>query len=534
MLLAAPSAGVADAALGDSNTFARGSSQTPDHGGGAIHDMRRCGSVRQRVPRASTALALVVGVLAAALAIDRAGVPMAAADAPVSSPVPPHPAGADPWLATINWWRSFGGAADGSGLGIPPVREDPALDAGPAAHVRYLTAIWPSGSTYCGHGSDAAHPRPAGDYTHNVLFCGRPTLASAVDGWMNTPYHAPPLLSPSMLTVGAAIATAGTGSAAAARSGPGGPLDRPYTWPAPGSVLPATTMLVEETPDPTALCPPVRGQRPGQPIFAWFPDSRALGSATMVDAAGPVPLCVLGTAGGDRALIAGDRADSFVLFPQRPLSSAGPATATLATTTATGTPDTLTWSFHPVTTPAAVTASISTGAPGTAVVDVPGPLGSDGGTPVLELQLLLHPKALGVGGDPAWRIPVGGVGRQTVKVPPGDYWACVAARNAVGWSSCGTFSRLVVSLGTAGAPAAGFVPVDPVRLVDTRVPGAEFGRLVGGRVSVLDLRGVAPADATAVALNLAAVTPSGSGWVRAFACTAARRRRRTSTRTTPA
>ena len=67
---------------------------------------------------------------------------------------------------------------------------------------------------------------------------------------------------------------------------------------------------------------------------------------------------------------------------------------------------------------------------------------------------------------------------------------------------------------------AGFKAVDPVRLVDTRLPNQMFGRLQAGVVSTLDLRtavGV-PSGATAVALNLTGVDPALNGWVRAFAC----------------
>jgi hypothetical protein len=83
--------------------------------------------------------------------------------------------------------------------------------------------------------------------------------------------------------------------------------------------------------------------------------------------------------------------------------------------------------------------------------------------------------------------------------------------------------------GTAAAPAAfapvpgtaGFQPVDPVRLVDTREPGAAFGRLRPNATAVLDLRPLMPAGTQAVALNLAATGASESGFVRAYPCNGA-------------
>jgi hypothetical protein len=69
----------------------------------------------------------------------------------------------------------------------------------------------------------------------------------------------------------------------------------------------------------------------------------------------------------------------------------------------------------------------------------------------------------------------------------------------------------------AAGTSAGFVPVDPVRLVDTRLPAQQFPRLTAGSMSVLDLRGSMPAGTTGVAVNLTA-DRSANGWVRAWAC----------------
>jgi hypothetical protein len=65
--------------------------------------------------------------------------------------------------------------------------------------------------------------------------------------------------------------------------------------------------------------------------------------------------------------------------------------------------------------------------------------------------------------------------------------------------------------------AAGFLAVDPVRLVDTRVGAGGVSRLAAGAVSRLDLRELAPAGATAVALNLTG-TRSDDGYVTAYPC----------------
>jgi hypothetical protein len=66
--------------------------------------------------------------------------------------------------------------------------------------------------------------------------------------------------------------------------------------------------------------------------------------------------------------------------------------------------------------------------------------------------------------------------------------------------------------------SSGLVPVDPERLVDTREPGAAFGRLQPGAVAVLDLRDRMPAGTEAVVLNVATADSDGAGWVKAAPC----------------
>ncbi len=66
---------------------------------------------------------------------------------------------------------------------------------------------------------------------------------------------------------------------------------------------------------------------------------------------------------------------------------------------------------------------------------------------------------------------------------------------------------------------AGFVAVDPVRLIDTREPYQQFGRMSAGSVAELNLNSFGvPPGATAVALNLTADQPSVDGYVRVYPC----------------
>ena len=74
----------------------------------------------------------------------------------------------------------------------------------------------------------------------------------------------------------------------------------------------------------------------------------------------------------------------------------------------------------------------------------------------------------------------------------------------------------VTTVATA-APAAGYVPVDPVRLVDTRFgTGTGAIPLHAGCTLVVDPD--LPATATAVAVNVTAIRPASNGWVTAYGC----------------
>lgn len=69
---------------------------------------------------------------------------------------------------------------------------------------------------------------------------------------------------------------------------------------------------------------------------------------------------------------------------------------------------------------------------------------------------------------------------------------------------------------------AGFVAVDPVRLLDTRIAGPTSARLSAGGRLALDLGGIGvPAGATAVALNVTAVGAANNGYVRVYSCSSA-------------
>ena len=551
--------------------------------------------------------------------------------------ITPPPTGDDPWLATINWWRSFGAAVDGSPF--PTVTNVAADNTGPKNHVDYLVNIWTKGSTYCNHFEDPAFPKTPGvNYWHNVLFCGMPTLTAAVDGWMNTPYHGEPLLDPSTARVGAARnATPSGTSASAALIAATNPISTTYVWPKNGGVVPRTRWWGGESPDPTAVCAPETGSTLSQPVFAFFPQTRRFVSSTVTSNGAAVPHCALG-------LTPSSQVRSVTIMAKRPWVVGATVTATVTTTAVDGSDrQTLTWSytvaglsqqipievvsdiesvtvtvpeptadqtgglpidrwtlqvwrtndnvsslptlqiglpgpgqwnvhldagyyhFCLVTTTALGTsrcsqivsrsvtaASVNTAAPagtvapvGTAApvlrvlpqvpvevnsgaesvtVTVPEPTADQsGGLPIDHWNLRVWRTSDSLSSPPRLQIALPGPGQWNVRLDAGHYHFCLVTTTALGTSRCLQIVSRSVTAGpfSAATPVAGFEPVDPVRLLDTREPGAPVSRLRANEVATLDLRTRAPQGTVAVALNLTATGTAGDGFVRVYPCTAA-------------
>lgn len=74
--------------------------------------------------------------------------------------------------------------------------------------------------------------------------------------------------------------------------------------------------------------------------------------------------------------------------------------------------------------------------------------------------------------------------------------------------------------GPDGSGLGGFVPVDPSRVLDTRLPADGAAPVPAGGVRAVRFAGVAgvPADATAVTVNVTVTEPSAAGFITAFPC----------------
>ncbi len=461
--------------------------------------------------------------------------------------LPPTPAGPDPWLETVNWWRSLGASLDGTP--IPPLVNDAAANAGPQHQASYLAGVWAAGSTYCGHGAAPGFPRdPRVDYQHWVLDCYSPNLTKAVETWMNAPYHAVPLLGPQLTWIGAGSASATGRTASTAVTGGDRPLDRTYLWPANGGVLPRLGMQVYESPDPTLVCPPEHGPFPGQPVFAFFPTSRRFVASSLADAAGPIPSCEINhtSDGSVRAAI---------LLPKRFFTAGSTVTASITTTALDGSDrQTVTWSFTALDlanvglgtltpAPAATGTSgylavtprrlLDTREPGQAfgrmsggqvhVLDLRSTRPSDADAVAVNLTAV---GAAGAGWVRAWACnstmpetanltpqPGPPVASAAI-VPLGDGRVCFQSLTDV---------DLVVDLNgwLTRSSNVGMVPSEAGRVLDTRASTSAVRRLAAG--ATVSLQVVPPnTGTTAVALNVTAVDPGADGYITVWPCNAAR------------
>ena len=273
--------------------------------------------------------------------------------------VPNPPVGEDPWLESINWWRSFGGSIDGTPM--VNVIDSSATERGPQNFVDYLMYLRRMGSDYCSHWEDPAFPKQPGvDYAHSGLACELNNLSAAVEAWMTTPYHSGGL-SPHINRISTGFGSYNNRTAASLLLQQSIIFNKTYVWPKPGGYMPRQRWLGGEWPDPTVVCPPVAGEitTNGQPAFVWFPRAnqysnpqRKLVSLTASDSGGVVPICIpMITDYSARpylqqAATTGTVISDSALFPQR-MWNAGAATISLVTTDVNGADrQTLTWSFE--------------------------------------------------------------------------------------------------------------------------------------------------------------------------------------------
>jgi len=459
------------------------------------------------------------------------------------------PADAD-WLTSVNYFREM--------AGLPPVTEDVRLSFGAAKHACYILH---NGLT---HDEEAGRP----GYTREGDEAGRrsnvalstkfgASSRSHIELWMTGPFHAVGVLRPNLRSTGfgrcddEATPKWHSGAALDVRSGavePKPARTTPIVFPGDGTTT-NLRQFIAETPDPRQFCgyPEGVSAQVGLPLIAMMPEE-VLGdvTSTITGPTGLLETCTLSalnTNGGARSLLAEE--NTIVAIPRHPLSE-GTYSVTMTSQSRT-----VRWSFT-VDADAATVAALPTASPTgpaggfdllapTRVVDTRTSLGATR----LAANVVSTIRIAGSNGVPAGVAAVSA--NFTIDQPATagflTVWSCDAPRptaSTVNFSAGDSVSNaatvpldaggrlcvfsnvatdLVIDVnGSYGIDgAAGFTPIAPARVMDSRVPLGATGRLAAQQTVVLPIAGV-PESASAVVLNVTSVDAGRRGFVTVYAC----------------
>lgn len=250
----------------------------------------------------------------------------------------------------MNWVRES--------VGLGTVTEDPALSAGCARHLDYLTQLSAEvGSPQLAHEEDlsksyaSAEGNEAG--INSVLSIGEGEIADAIDGWMETLYHRLPLIHPGLTVIG--VAVSGRYSCLQYRPGTDGSVDAPHEifWPPADIEETSRTFGGAESPCPTVDDPLAGGSCPGSAAIAsiglngWGALDAVTATLRNVDTGVDVPLYRVYYDGGPSVHEQRGYVDGTVALVPPPDSALELALyeATVNATVA-GTPQTYRWRFR--------------------------------------------------------------------------------------------------------------------------------------------------------------------------------------------
>lgn len=462
-----------------------------------------------------------------------------------------HAVADNDWLGIVNTYRQM------SGLGTIGANSTWSSEAKAHSCYMLLNGIshdedsWKPGYTY---GGDVA------GNSGNVAVSSSLTATARnhIDLWMTGPFHAIGILRHNLVTSGFGLCNQDnnptpwrSGGTLDVIRGLDGSRPRPTTpivFPGRDATVPLNA-FVTEYPNPMTLCGWTGSA--GLPLITMMPSDVTSANSTLVGPDGPIPTCTLhkGNVGTDataKAILDGDNA--VVVMPRQVLRD-GTYTATVNSNGGN-----VTWSFS---------------------VDHDGPL-SLTPVPPPEPELTAPTSAEGQFEPVApFRLVDSREGKGTLRLRAGkitklsvagtDVTAVSANFTAVRPSgsgfitayNCTTQLPTVSTLGyrsgqnvanqaivplqggkmclysyadvdilvdvngfyRAASDGAGFVPMRPARLLDTRP--AAVPALRTGKVRVLKVVGVpggAPAGADGVALNVTAVKPAGPGWLQVNPC----------------
>ena len=466
----------------------------------------------------------------------------------------------DDWIGVVNAYRSM------SGLGL--VTENPTWSAEGRDHSCYMLLNGISHHEVPGNPGYTPGGHTAG-MNGNVAVSSSVTATprSHIELWMTGPFHAIGVLRHN-------LNSSGFGLCASSETSPwrsGATLDVlrglgdaprpsiPTVFPGRDSTVPLHRFIAE-TPNPVTLCG--WSGDAGLPLIAMMPSGVSAANSSLTGPNGPVETCTLhpGNTGADATARAVLQSENAVVVVPRQHLATGRYTATVDTDGGS-----VTWSFDvdpnaPL--PNASAPPLGTAQP-TAVE--PRPTTSTVGPESVFQPITPYRHADSRRSLRVLRLRAGTI--TPVEMAPPDVTAVSANFTVAGQAGAGYLSafncspvapdvstvnfgslpaanqaviplssgslclfssvdtHVIIDLnGTFRAEGAGtttFHPLSPSRIYDTR--GAAVARLQPGEIRRVKVRGVAggaPADASAVAVNLTAVLPSAGGWLRAFPCRA--------------
>ncbi|CAN5596431.1 hypothetical protein BH23ACT3_BH23ACT3_13780 [soil metagenome] len=464
------------------------------------------------------------------------------------------------WLGAVNSYRAM------SGLG--PLVENPTWSDGARLHSRYMLLNGISHNEVSGRPgyTDAGH---AAGMNGNVAVSSSvsATPRSHIDLWMTGPFHAIGVLRHNLTSTGFGIAAdpdtspwrSGATLDVIRGIGTSPRPEVPIVFPGRDATVPLYR-FVSEQPNPVSLCG--WSGAAGLPLIAMMPAAVSAANATLTGPNGPVETCTLHPGNTSDATARGvmQSENAVVVVPRDHLAT-GSYTATV-----TSNGGQTTWSFNvdpnaPL--PSASAPPPAQPQPAQQTVESPKPTTTTIGEESVFEPIDPYRHADSRDGLRVVRLTAGQI--TPVEIATGAVTAVSANFTIAGQSAPGHLSVFncspalpdVSTVNFDSSPAANqaivplssgrlclyssadthviidvnglfrpsgdgtttFRPQSPSRPYDTRNPGVP--RLAPGEVRRVPMRGVtggAPADATAVAINLTAVDPSAGGWLRAFPC----------------
>jgi uncharacterized protein YkwD len=489
------------------------------------------------------------------IAVLGIGIGLAAATLISSSVVAanPQPAFIQPtsdWLTTVNYFRAM--------AGVGPVVEDATMSADAAKHSCYML--------YNGISHDEVPGlmgyTPEGDVAGNkgnvaVSSLINTSSRSHIELWMSGPFHAIGVLRPNLQSTGFGrcdLASTPTtwhsgatldvirGLTSAPR-----PAD-PIVFPGNGTTT-SLNRFVTESPSPMTYCNWTGSA--GLPLIAMMPEAATNANASLIGPNGqPIEVCVLSAANTTGVAQQILQLDNAVVVVPRTTLAEGTYSAAVGTASRN-----VNWSFTVdqaavagVTPPSvALATSTPTGFAPLAPARIVDTRLAQGASR-LAAGSVTHIQVSGMQGVPTNAKAV--LANVTVTAPDGSgfltMWNCSATRpevSTVNFAANETVANtatipldsngqlcafstasadLVVDVGGYYSTSATgrYMPISPVRLMDSRVGVGTPTRLAGGQVVELPVVGVAgiPNSATAVALNVTGVLPTLNAFITTFPC----------------